>query len=141
MRSIPAGFIFALLLAILCVVPPSAHAAELITAVAALPQRLAGSGLTTAAPRAQPVASASCRVGRRGYCFKYQGVCETHAVGKKDCGAWVAACMQCHDAADSCSGHTTKETAQCTRCSTTWSACMERGYQQHWPKPHRYKSG
>jgi len=114
-------------------------AADSAVRLAAAPTATTAAGPIRSTPRTEPAAAAQCKVGRRGYCFKYKGVCETNAVGRRDCNGWFAACMRCHDAADACGTKTAGSTPQCAHCSSTWSACMDRSYSQHWPKPHRYK--
>lgn len=91
-----------------------------------------------ALPAAIPAAAYQCHIGKPSYCFKYGGDrCEkwNSAKNKKAaCQAWTSACIDCHTAIPECLGHTRPpaESAQCTKCSAEWSACMKRADRKFW---------
>lgn len=81
--------------------------------------------------------SPSCHIGKPSYCFKYGGeICEkVNARGKDACPTWTKACIDCHTAISECFGHKRPlaDSAQCSRCSAAWSACMKRIEKRYWP--------
>lgn len=72
-----------------------------------------------------------CRIGRRFYCHKYQGICTRD--GSANCSAWFQACWQCHDDADACR----RAGGECEDCRKQWSQCMSASYKAHWPAKAR----
>jgi hypothetical protein len=87
---------------------------------------------------------AKCKIGRPAYCSKHGGtLCEktntTNAVGA--CNAWTRACLECHEAINSCLGNRIRLRSApiCSKCDAAWSACMRKIDNRYWP--NRQKQG